>query len=116
MARRHRGGGEDGAPGNGLSPVATRRPAGGGAVSSVEALREFAPEVGVVLGSGLGAVAEAISVEGQMAFGDMPELPVARVAGHAGRFVWGQLGGRRVVLQQGRVHLYEGHSAGEVTS
>ena len=37
--------------------------------------------------------------------------PVARIAGHAGRFVWGQLAGRRVVIQQGRVHLYEGRTA-----
>ena len=85
-------------------------------MSSEEALREFAPEFGIVLGSGLGAVAEAISVEGELAFGDVPEMPVARVAGHAGRFVWGNLAGQRVVLQQGRVHLYEGHTAGEVTA
>jgi purine-nucleoside phosphorylase len=43
-------------------------------------------------------------------------MPAARVAGHAGRFVWGHLAGRRVVMQQGRVHLYEGHSASEVTT
>jgi purine-nucleoside phosphorylase len=85
-------------------------------VSSVEALREFAPETAVVLGSGLGAVAEAISVEGELDFADVPEMPPARVAGHAGRFVWGNLAGRRVVMQQGRVHLYEGRTAGEVTA
>jgi purine-nucleoside phosphorylase len=85
-------------------------------VSSVDALREFAPEVAVVLGSGLGAVAEAITVEGGMAFADAPEMPSARIAGHAGRFVWGHLGGRRMVLQLGRVHLYENHLAEEVTA
>lgn len=85
-------------------------------MSSAEALREFAPEIAIVLGSGLGAVADAIALAGELAFGDVPEMPAARVAGHAGRFLWGHLAGRRVVMQQGRVHLYEGHSASEVTT
>ncbi len=85
-------------------------------MSSVDALREFAPEIAVVLGSGLGAVVEAISLEGEMAFAEAPDMPSARIAGHAGRFVWGRLGGRRMVLQLGRVHLYENHLAEEVTA
>lgn len=85
-------------------------------MSKLDALRSFAPEVAIVLGSGLGAVAGAISPEGEAAFDEAPEMPAARVAGHAGRFVWGRLAGRRVVVQQGRVHLYEGHTAGEVTA
>ena len=85
-------------------------------MSGVDALREFAPEIAVVLGSGLGAVAEAISLEGGMSFAEAPEMPAARIAGHAGRFVWGHLGGRRMVLQLGRVHLYENHLAEDVTA
>ncbi len=82
----------------------------------MSSLREFAPEVGIVLGSGLGAVVEAVSIAGELPFGEVPEMPVARVAGHAGRFVWGNLAARRVVIQQGRVHLYEGRTAREVTA
>lgn len=71
--------------------------------------------IGIVLGSGLGPLADAVVVEREVAFADAG-LPVSSVPGHAGRFVFGTLGGQRVVLMKGRVHLYEGHSAGKVTA
>lgn len=85
-------------------------------MNAAATLREFAPEVAIILGSGLGAVAETLSLEGECAFVDVPEIPIAHVPGHAGRFLWGRLGGRRVVVQQGRVHSYENHAASDVTA
>ena len=71
-------------------------------------------EIAFVLGSGLGALAELLSEPVSVAFAELDLLPQARVQGHAGRIVAGTLGGVRVLVQQGRVHLYEGRSPGEV--
>ncbi|MEA3209274.1 MAG: purine-nucleoside phosphorylase [Chthoniobacter sp.] len=89
---------------------------------SVEAMelpkvvREFAPEWGIVLGSGLGALVDDVDAILALPYEEISGLPVSTVPGHAGRFVFGRLGGRRVVVAQGRVHLYEGRTAEEVTA
>lgn len=70
---------------------------------------------GIVLGSGLGPLAEAIEIERVVGF-EEAALPASSVPGHAGRFVVGRLGIEPVVIQQGRVHLYEGHDARAVTA
>lgn len=70
---------------------------------------------GIVLGSGLGPLAEAIEIERVAGF-DEAGLPASSVPGHAGRFLIGRLGVEPVVIQQGRVHLYEGHDARAVTA
>ncbi len=80
------------------------------------AIRDFQPEWGIVLGSGLGSFVERLTVRGTVAFADVPGLPVSRVPGHAGQFVFGELAGRRLLVAQGRVHFYEGRSAAEVTA
>ena len=72
------------------------------------------PKIGLVLGSGLGGLADAVSVEVAVPFGDLPGWPAATAPGHAGRLLFGRLRGVPVVVQQGRFHLYEGHSAGFV--
>ena len=64
--------------------------------------------IGIVLGSGLGPLADAVVVEREVPFAEAG-LPVSSVPGHAGKFVFGTLGGSPVVLMKGRVHLYEGH-------
>lgn len=79
------------------------------------------PEIGLVLGSGLGQLAD--EVEGVepgsdpvvIAYKDIPGWPVSTVFGHKGRLVIGKLGGRNVIVQQGRAHFYEGYSMQEVT-
>ena len=71
--------------------------------------------IGIVLGSGLGALAGAVVVEREVSFGEVG-LPVSSVPGHAGKFVFGKLGGTPVVLMKGRVHLYEGHGPRLVTA
>ncbi len=67
------------------------------------------PDVALVLGSGLGHVVDRIERPISSSFEDLPGLPSSTVAGHAGRFVHGTLGGREVLIQAGRYHLYEGH-------
>jgi purine-nucleoside phosphorylase len=73
-----------------------------------------APEIAVVLGSGLGPVAEAVQDPAVVPFTDLPCLPAPTVPGHAGRVLLGRLGGRNAVVFQGRVHLYEGHPHAQV--
>lgn len=70
---------------------------------------------GIVLGSGLGALADSVEVEREVAFADAG-LPVASVSGHGGCFVLGRLAGAPVILMKGRVHLYEGHAPHLVTA
>ena len=72
------------------------------------------PEVAVVLGSGLGPVAERVRDAVAVPFADLPCLPAPTVPGHAGRVLMGTLGGRPAIVFQGRVHLYEGHSRAQV--
>ena len=76
----------------------------------------FGPEWGVILGSGLGSVVVRAEKHGQAAFDEMSGLPASRVQGHAGRFIAGTLGGKRVLIAQGRAHLYEGWPALDVTA
>jgi purine-nucleoside phosphorylase len=66
------------------------------------------PRVGVVLGSGLGAVADAVDDPVVVSYEELPGFPRPSVAGHAGRAVLGQIGGVPVAVLQGRAHLYEG--------
>jgi purine-nucleoside phosphorylase len=74
-----------------------------------------APLVGIVLGSGLGAVADAVADPAIVPYGEIPHFPQSTVEGHAGRIVAGLLGGAPVVVMQGRVHYYEGYSPLQVT-
>ncbi|MEO5588981.1 MAG: purine-nucleoside phosphorylase [Gemmatimonadaceae bacterium] len=69
------------------------------------------PEIGIVLGSGLGGLADEIEDAIHIPFSDVPGFPMATVKGHAGSLVSGTLGGREVIALAGRFHMYEGHSA-----
>ena len=85
--------------------------------SSLRAIRAqtaFEPEIAIILGSGLGPVADEIDLEASIPFAELPGFPVSTAPGHAGRVVLGVLEGRRMIAFQGRVHLYEGYSAQEV--
>ncbi len=72
-------------------------------------------DVAIVLGSGLGAFAEAFEDALRVPYGDIPHWPAANVVGHAGVLVAGRLAGRRVITLAGRAHFYEGHALSEVT-
>ena len=73
------------------------------------------PRVGIVLGSGLGGIADALRGSVAIPYEDIPHWPRTTAQGHAGRLVFGELEGVDVVVMQGRVHHYEGYSMGELT-
>jgi len=73
------------------------------------------PRIGIVLGSGLGAVADAVADPVIVPYAEIPHFPQSTVEGHTGRIVAGFLGGEPVIVLQGRVHFYEGYSAAQVT-
>lgn len=80
------------------------------------ALEDFNPEIGLILGSGLGFFAdERIEVVGRLPYCEIDGFPVSTVPGHAGQFVYGHLDGRRVICMQGRFHYYEGYSMQQLT-
>jgi purine-nucleoside phosphorylase len=83
---------------------------------SLENIRAAKPGIAVVLGSGLGSVAEEIGIESQVSYADVPGLPLSKVPGHAARFALVRVAGRAVLIAQGRSHLYEGLSAQEITA
>ncbi|SFP25096.1 purine-nucleoside phosphorylase [Salibacterium halotolerans] len=73
------------------------------------------PDIGLILGSGLGDLAEEIENAVKVDYEDIPHFPVSTVEGHAGRLVAGTLQGQNVIAMQGRFHYYEGYSMQEVT-
>jgi len=87
----------------------------GEAVGAIRARSALAPEVGIILGTGLGGLAKAMKVEVAIEYGEIPGFPLSTVESHSGRLLLGTLGGRRVVAMQGRFHRYEGYSLQEVT-
>lgn len=76
---------------------------------------KYKPEVGLILGSGLGSLADAIENPEYYNYSDIPNFPTSTVEGHAGRLVIGTLGGKQVVAMQGRFHYYEGYSMEKIT-
>lgn len=86
------------------------------AAAAITALKpDLAPRIGLVLGSGLGRIAERIDDAATISYGELPGFPVPSVAGHAGRLVLGRLAGVPVACLQGRVHLYEGAAPAAIT-
>lgn len=73
------------------------------------------PQIGLILGSGLGVLAEEIEHAVKIPYGEIPNFPVSTVEGHAGQLVYGQLEGATVLAMQGRFHYYEGYSLDKVT-
>jgi purine-nucleoside phosphorylase len=82
--------------------------------AAVRARTGLVPEVGIVLGSGLGGLADDLADPVAIGFEEMPGWPAATAPGHAGRLLLGELGGRPVIMLQGRFHLYEGNDPGLV--
>ena len=74
-----------------------------------------APDVGIILGTGLGALAREIKDPVVIDYADVPGFPLSTVESHAGRLIGGTLGGKRVIAMQGRFHLYEGYTAQQVS-
>lgn len=80
----------------------------------IRAKVDFRPRVAIVLGSGLGALADVIQVTGTVDYADIEGFPVSTVDGHKGRFVFGYIESTPVVIMQGRVHFYEGYDIHDV--
>jgi purine-nucleoside phosphorylase len=93
-----------------LDPYAMARES----VSALRPAMSATPRVAVVLGTGLGGLANEIEGARSIPYGDLPHFPVSTVVGHAGRLVIGRLGGVAVAAMQGRFHLYEGYSPAQV--
>ncbi len=75
----------------------------------------YSPEIGIVLGTGLGKLVNEIDIEVTAEYTDIPYFPVATVEYHTGKLIYGMLKGKKVIAMQGRFHYYEGYSLQEVT-
>jgi len=80
-----------------------------------ERIGDFAPEAGVILGTGLGDFADKITAKVIIPYEEIPGFPRSTVQGHAGRMIFGEIEGRSVVAMQGRFHYYEGYTMSQVT-
>lgn len=79
-----------------------------------ERVAGFEPEVGIILGTGLGGLVNHIEIAHSIPYNEIPAFPVSTVEGHAGRLIFGNLGGKKVVAMQGRFHYYEGYATWQV--
>ncbi len=76
---------------------------------------DFAPEIGIILGTGLGRLVDDIEAVAVVEYADIPGFPLSTVESHKGRLILGHLSGRPVVAMQGRFHFYEGYSMKQIT-
>jgi purine-nucleoside phosphorylase len=83
-------------------------------VDYVRSKGDWDPEVGIILGTGLGALVEDIEIDSSIDYGALPHFPVSTVEGHQGRLIFGNLEGRSVMAMQGRFHFYEGYTLEQV--
>ncbi|MFT5642443.1 MAG: purine-nucleoside phosphorylase [Cyclobacteriaceae bacterium] len=72
------------------------------------------PEIGIILGTGLGALADQIKIEYSIPYEEIPYFPLATVEFHKGKLIYGTLSGKKIIAMQGRFHFYEGYSMSEV--
>jgi purine-nucleoside phosphorylase len=85
------------------------------AVEFIRSKTKFVPQIGVILGTGLGSLAEGIKVESKISYKEIPHFPISTVESHAGFLIFGELSGKDVVAMQGRFHYYEGYDLKQVT-
>lgn len=83
-------------------------------VAFLQARCSLKPDVGIILGSGLGSFVSEIDIVEEFPYSDIPNFPVSTVEGHSGKLIFGTLGGKNVVAMAGRFHYYEGYSTDEV--
>ena len=85
------------------------------ALSYIRKHTRMKPEIGIILGTGLGGLAKEIKKEVVLDYDDIPHFPVSTVESHHGKLIFGTLSGKRVVAMQGRFHYYEGYTMQQVT-
>ena len=76
---------------------------------------KFHPEIGIILGTGLGGLVSEIEIEHEIPYNKIPNFPVSTVEGHSGKLIFGRLVNKNVIAMQGRFHFYEGYSMEKVT-
>jgi purine-nucleoside phosphorylase len=76
---------------------------------------DFEPEVGIILGTGLGGLVTEIEVEKQLMYSNIPDFPISTLEFHSGKLIFGKLNGVKVVAMQGRLHYYEGYTMQQIT-
>ncbi|NND77653.1 MAG: purine-nucleoside phosphorylase [Flavobacteriales bacterium] len=76
---------------------------------------KISPDVGIILGTGLGGLVKEIDIVDIIPYEDIPNFPVSTVEGHSGKLIFGHLGGRPIIAMQGRFHYYEGYDMKQVT-
>lgn len=75
----------------------------------------FTPEIGIILGTGLGGLVKEIEIKHTLPYQHIPNFPISTVEGHSGQLIFGVLGGKKVIAMQGRFHYYEGYDMKQVT-
>ena len=85
------------------------------AVELIRVKTKFVPQIGIILGTGLGSLAEGIRSEAKISYKEIPFFPVSTVESHAGWLIFGELSGKKVVAMQGRFHYYEGYDMKQIT-
>ena len=85
------------------------------AVGTIRERSTLEPRAGIILGTGLGALAERIDVQAEIPYAEIPRFPLSTVESHTGRLLLGTLGGKPVAAMQGRFHRYEGYTLQQVT-
>ncbi|HTN19261.1 MAG TPA: purine-nucleoside phosphorylase [Pelobium sp.] len=76
---------------------------------------DFNPEIGIILGTGLGGLVTEIEVEYQLMYSNIPNFPISTLEFHSGKLIFGTLAGKKVVAMQGRLHYYEGYNMKQIT-
>jgi purine-nucleoside phosphorylase len=84
------------------------------ATAYIRHIIDVKPQVGIVLGSGLGSFTKELQIEKEIPYADIPHFPVSTVEGHSGKLIFAELSGKRVVVMAGRFHFYEGYTPEEV--
>jgi len=85
------------------------------AITYIEKNTDLKPDIGIILGTGLGGLADDIEVESTLSYKDIPHFPISTVETHEGKLLIGKLAGKSVVAMQGRFHFYEGYSMKQIT-
>ena len=84
-------------------------------VSYIRKRTDVVPEIGIILGTGLGGMVKEIDIASVIEYGDIPNFPLSTVESHHGKLIFGRLNGKRIVAMQGRFHYYEGYTSQQIT-
>ena len=76
---------------------------------------DFEPEIGIILGTGLGGLVNEMEIEHKLMYSNIPNFPISTLEFHSGKLIFGTLSGKKVVAMQGRLHYYEGYDMKQIT-